>query len=221
MLDANNDSATPVIVVIILKTLRLAAMANVPPMMATVIGSAVPRLFAEPGKHFIAFSLGRNRQRLWRLRLKVVEIAEELGIDHHEGDALHLKTIIVRAKNFTIARNVIGMNVMVARRVVHRRMKPLQDAAGEQPLVVVFADIAADDDCIRVAGVYHVHGTPEVVEGVRRTGLTQVCVTDLGNHNLRICAHGEDEQKDENEIEERNFRAPTYSAHKFLPKLNL
>jgi hypothetical protein len=43
----------------------------------------------------------------------------------------------------------------------------------------------------------------------------------LGNHNLPICAHGEDEQKDENEIEKRDFRAPKHSAHKFLPKLNL
>jgi hypothetical protein len=72
-----------------------------------------------------------------------------------------------------------------------------------------------------MAGVYHVYGTPEIVEGVRRTGLAQMGVTDLGNHNLRICAHGEDEKKDKNEVQERNFRAPKYSAHKFIPKLNL
>ena len=207
----------PIVVIILKASHPAAAFADttkVPPV-TTAIGSAAPRLLAEPGKHFIAFSLGRYRQRLRRLRVEVVEIAEELGIDHHEGDALHLKTIVVRAKNLAIARDVIGMNVMVARRVVHRRVKPLQDAASDQPLVVVFADISADDDCVRVAGVHHVHCTPEIVEGVRRAGLAEMRVTDLGNHNLRICAHGEDEKKDENEVQERNFRAPKYSAHNF------
>jgi hypothetical protein len=54
---------------------------------------------------------------------------------------------------------------------------------------------------------------------MRRTGLAEMRVTDLGNHNLRICAHGEDEQKDENEIEERNFSAQKQLSHK-TPVLN-
>jgi hypothetical protein len=216
VLNADDDSAAPVIGVIIMEALRLAAVAKAPPVAVTVIGSAARRLLAEPGKHFVAFSLGRYRQRLRRLRVEVVKIAEELGIDHHEGDALHLKTIVVRAKNLSIARDVISMNVVVARSVVHRRVQPLQDAASDKPLVVVFADIAANDDCVGVAGIYHVYSTPEIVESMRRTGFAEMRVTDLGNHNLRICAHGQDEHKDENEIEERNFCAPKYSAHKFF-----
>src|SRR6185503_12081537 len=114
VLNADDDSAARVIVVIILvviilEALRLAPVAKAPPMAVTVIGSAAPRLLAEPGKHFVAFSLGRHRQRLWRLRLEVVKIAEELGIDHHKGDTLYLKTIVVRTKNLAIARDVIGM----------------------------------------------------------------------------------------------------------------
>src|SRR6185437_2452254 len=87
------------------------------------------------------------------------------------------------------------MNVVVSGRVIDRRMQPLENAASNEPLIVVFANIAAHDDCVWMARIHHVNGTAQIVKGVRRFRLAHVYITDLGDGYLRLPVQRETQQQ--------------------------
>src|SRR6185437_251320 len=71
------------------------------------------------------------------------------------------------------------MHIMIARSVVDGRLQLFENGFGFVPLRRVLSNIAAQDNGVRMAGVDHIHGATQVVSGMRRVLLAQVCITEL------------------------------------------